>query len=269
VAIRSATAIVVALIGWVALAVARPAGAAFVLAALGLWAIEVGGTTLALRLGGGTPWHPHHIAERHGLMFIVTLGEALLATIAAASAAVESVGWSVEVVLLVVAGTALTLSLWWDYFIVPFGTFLSRARSRRWSFAYGHVLIFAPVIAVGMGLHAAAYVVSGEATIGVPGMVVAIAIPLALFDLAYFGVYSLLVRAIDLFHMVLLCGTLAVLGAGVVAARGGLSLGWSLVILAASPFVTVVGYETVGHRHIDADIGALWAPDPTRRPVHR
>jgi hypothetical protein len=45
----------------------------------------------------------------------------------------------------------------------------------------------------------------------------------------------------------------------VVAAYAGVSLGWCLVALAASPFVTVVGYETVGHRHIAADIRAVWA----------
>jgi low temperature requirement protein LtrA len=257
-ALTYATSIVIAQVGWVAVAVARPANAAIVAAVAVLYLIEMGGPVLAKRAEGGTPWHPHHIAERHGLMFIVTLGEAILATIAAVSAAVESVGWSAEAVLLVAAGTGLTLALWWDYFIVPFGTFLSRSRSRTWSYGYGHILIFASVVAIGMGLHSAAYVVAGEATIGVPGTILAVAAPMLVFNLAYFGVYSLLVRAIDPFHVLLLSGTIAVLGAAVVAAYAGVSLGWCLVILAASPFVTVVGYETVGHRHITADIRAVW-----------
>ena len=258
-ALTYVTSIVVAQIGWVALAATGPSNTEFAAAIVGLYSIEMAGPVLAKRAEGGTPWHPHHIAERHGLMFIVTLGEAILATIAAVSAAVESVGWSAEAVLLVAAGTGLTLGLWWDYFIVPFGTFLSRGRSRTWSYGYGHILIFTSVVAIGMGLHTAAYVVAGEAIIDVPGTVVAIAEPMLVFNFAYFGVYSLLVRAVDRFHLLLLSGTIAVLGAGVVAAYAGVSLGWCLVALAASPFVTVVGYETVGHRHIAADIRAVWA----------
>jgi hypothetical protein len=112
-------------------------------------------------------------------------------------------------------------------------------------------------------------VVAGEASIGVAGMVIALAVPLLVFNVAYFGVYSLLVRAVDPFHVVLFCGTVAVLGAGVVVALAGVSLGWSLVGLAASPFVTVVGYETVGHRHITADVGAMWGSEPGRGALPR
>lgn len=258
-ALTYSTSIAVAQVGWVLVAITGLASTGFVAAATVLLLIELGGPVVAKRARGGTPWHPHHIAERHGLMFIVTLGEAILATIAAVSAVVESIGWSDEAVLLVVAGTGLTLALWWDYFIVPFGTFLSRSRSRTWSYGYGHILIFASVVATGMGLHTAAYVVAGEATIGVPETVLAVAVPMVVFNFAYFGVYSLVVRAIDVFHILLLSGTLAVVASAVVAAYAGVPLGWCLVVLAASPFVTVVGYETVGHRHITADVIALWS----------
>ena len=43
--------------------------------------VELVGPVLAERKGdGGTPWHPHHIAERYGLLVIITLGEGLLGT---------------------------------------------------------------------------------------------------------------------------------------------------------------------------------------------
>ena len=35
----------------------------------------------------------------------------------------------------------------------------------------------------------------------------------------------------------------------VVLAEAGLSMAWCLVVLALAPMVTVVGYETLGHRH--------------------
>ncbi len=50
----------------------------------------------------GTPWHAHHIAERYGLLVIITLGEGILGTITAVAAVVDHVGWSMEAVLLVV-----------------------------------------------------------------------------------------------------------------------------------------------------------------------
>ncbi|TDN88552.1 hypothetical protein [Microbacterium sp. BK668] len=42
---------------------------------------------------------------------------------------------------------------------------------------------------------------------------------------------------------------MAVLVLSVVAAAAGVSIGTSLLLVAASPFVIVVGYETVGFRH--------------------
>ena len=48
-----------------------------------LIAIELAGPLIAETRYGGTPWHPHHIAERYGLLVIICLGEAILGTVAA------------------------------------------------------------------------------------------------------------------------------------------------------------------------------------------
>ena len=40
-----------------------------------------------------------------------------------------------------------------------------------------------------------------------------------------------------------------VLAAGVVMAAAGVSMVWCVLVLALTPWVTVVGYEAVGHRH--------------------
>ena len=51
--------------------------------------VELVGPFVAEHVRGGTPWHPHHIAERYGLMVIIALGEGLLGTTAALGALVE------------------------------------------------------------------------------------------------------------------------------------------------------------------------------------
>ena len=60
--------------------------------------VEFAGPWIAERRKGGTPWHPHHIAERYGLLVIIALGEGIIGTIASLSAVVgpEGPGWSVD-----------------------------------------------------------------------------------------------------------------------------------------------------------------------------
>ena len=67
--------------GWVALAiVGLDIGPTLVALAL-LVALELGGPRVA-ESKGGTPWLPHHIAERYGLLVIITLGEVILGAVA-------------------------------------------------------------------------------------------------------------------------------------------------------------------------------------------
>jgi low temperature requirement protein LtrA len=235
-----------------ALVVIAPPFEMLIVAFLVLYAIELTGPVLAEWGDRGTPWHPHHIAERYGLLVIIALGEGILGTIAAVAALVEDVGWSGEVVLVVIAGMGLTFGVWWSYFVVPSGEVLDRHRQRSWVWGYGHIAIFTAIAAMGAGLHVAAYVVEGEATIGVLGAVLASAIPVLVFSIVYFALYSFLVRSVDPFHVVLFLGTLAVLGAAVAFAVAGASLGVCLLIVMAAPVVTIVGYEAVGHRHMTA-----------------
>ena len=69
--------------------------------------------------------------------------------------------------------------------------------------------------------------------------------------------YAQLTRTVDPFHVVLVAGSAVVLAAGVVMAAAGASLTWSLLVVALTPWVTVVGYETVGHRHNERVLGSL------------
>ena len=90
--------IVVAQAGWVVVAAAQLELLPMMLLAALLIAVEVTGPYVAETRRGGTPWHPHHIAERYGLLVIIALGEAILGTIAALGAIVgpDGPGWSVE-----------------------------------------------------------------------------------------------------------------------------------------------------------------------------
>lgn len=100
-----------------------------------LFLVEVTGPVLAERKSAGTPWHPHHIAERHGLFVIIALGEGVFGTVATVSSVVATTGWSVEAVLLVVAGIGLVFGLWWTYFTIPSGEVLAARRERRFGWA--------------------------------------------------------------------------------------------------------------------------------------
>jgi low temperature requirement protein LtrA len=240
----------VAQIGWVALALAGlPIVTTFVLYGV-LLAIELVGPFMAERRVG-TPWHAGHIAERYGLLVIITLGEVILGTVAALNAVVHGeAGWTSDAVLLIVAGIGLTFGSWWMYFAVPWAAPLERHRERAFRFGYGHLLIFGALAAMGAGLHVAALALEGKAEIGDTGIVLSVAIPYAVYVAVFYALYSLLFRTQDPFHLGLLAGTAAILVASVVLAAAGASVAACLVVLALAPAVTVVGYELLGHRHM-------------------
>ncbi len=249
-------------VGWVIVAMSRiddiPLLVGLILA---LWIVELGGPVVSTwgaksspDTWQGTPWHAQHIAERYGLLMIITLGEGILGTIAAVSAVVGHAGWSLEAVLLVIAGVGLTFGLWWTYFIMPSAAVLRRHRNRKWAWSYGHIALFGAVAAVGAGLHVAAYAVEGVAVIGTLGVVLAVAVPVLIFCVVYFTLWSVLFRAVDVFHLGLALGMVAFLVIAVVLAASGVPLGWCLLVVMASPAVVAVGYETGGYRHVEADV---------------
>jgi low temperature requirement protein LtrA len=243
-------AIGVAQVGWVLLAVAGlPIGATFALYGV-LLAIELSGPFIAERKVN-TPWHPHHIAERYGLLVIITLGEVIIGTVASLNAVVHGEeGWTVDAALLAIAGVGLTFGCWWMYFALPWAEPLVRHRMRGFPFGYGHLLLFGSLAAMGAGLHVAAFSLEGRSKIGATGTVLSVAIPVAIYVGVLYALYSILMRTRDPFHLWLLVGTAAVLVLSVALVAAGVSVSLSLVVLAFAPVVTVVGYETLGHRHV-------------------
>jgi low temperature requirement protein LtrA len=240
----------VAQAGWVALTVVDLSVVTTFALAIPLFALELAGPFAAERKAT-TPWHPHHISERYGLLVIITLGEVILGTVAALNALVHGeAGWTVDAALLAVAGVGLTFGCWWMYFAVPWAEPLVRHRRRAFAFGYGHLAIFAPLAAMGAGLHVAAYDLEGEASIGATAIVLSVVVPVAIFALVFYGLYSALFRTGDPFHLWLLAGTAVLLVASVALAAAGVDVTVCLLVLALAPVVTIVGYETLGHRHM-------------------
>jgi len=245
------TAISVAQVGWVLALIAESSVAVtFVIAGL-LVLVEFAGPWIAETRRGGTPWHAHHIVERYGLLVIIALGEGVVGTIASLSAVVgpEGPGWSVDAAVLALAGTALTFGMWWIYFLVPSGRLLHARRERSFGWGYGHIPVIGAVVATGAGLHVAAYFLEEESVLSASATVLCVVVPVATYVLGIFVLYAYLTRSLDPFHLWLLAGTAALLVAPLVLAAAGVAMAWCLLVLALSPWVTVVGYELHGHRH--------------------
>ena len=251
--------LIVSQTGWVALAVADTSVATFFLLAMVPFLVETAGPVVAETRRGGTPWHPHHIAERYGLVAIITLGEGILGTVAAMSGLVHDpgIGWSKDAVVLLTTGVGLTFGMWWTYFMIPWAEILHHHRERSFFWGYGHILIFASLAATGAGFHVAQYYLAGHSQLGTTGTVLTVVVPVAVFTGMIYLTYAVSMRATDPFHLILLAGTAAVLVAAVVLAESGLSLAWSQVVVALAPVVTIVGYEAVGYRHLQDHLSKL------------
>ncbi|WP_426247700.1 low temperature requirement protein A [Nocardioides sp. LHG3406-4] len=246
--------IVLAQVLWVGLVLLDLPVGPFFLIAIVPYAVEVAGPMIAeLRLGG-SPWHPHHIAERYSLIVIIALGEGLIGTTASLNVLVgpEGPGWSVDVGLLAFAGVALTFGIWWTYFVLPHGALLAARREERaFGWGYGHIVLFGSIVAVGAGLHVAAYLLGDDTALGRTATVLTVAVPVAVYVAMLYVMYALLTRTFDPFHVPLVAASAVCVAAAVLLADT--SMTWALVVLAATPWVTVVGYELIGHRH-NADV---------------
>jgi low temperature requirement protein LtrA len=244
-----ATAVTVAQIGWAATIFLRtsvPVTFAVVVVLIG---IELLGPVLAETRMGGTPWHAHHITERYSLLTIIALGEGVVGTVASLSAVVSAQGWSFDAAFVAVAGIGLTFGMWWTYFVVPQADLLHAHRERSFFFGYFHILTFGAIVATGAGLHAAAYHIEHHSKLGSVETVLAVALPVGVYIASVYVLYAWSVRTVDAFHLLLIALTAVVLGAAVWMAGAGISMANCLLVVTLAPMLTVLGYETLGHRH--------------------
>jgi low temperature requirement protein LtrA len=241
----------VAQVFWIVLAIVDLPIETTVPIALVLIGIETSGPLIAARRHGGTPWHARHIAERYGLLVIITLGEGIIGTVASINAVVHGAsGWTVTAAVVATAGIGLIFGAWWTYFVMPWADVLELHRERSFVWGYGHIVLFAALAAIGAGLHVAAYYLEHETTLSETGTVLSTVVPVAIYVLVLYALYASFTRHLDPFHISLMAGSAAVLALAVGLAAAGASVAICLVVVMFTPIVTVVGYETVGDRHV-------------------
>ncbi|MFF0724456.1 low temperature requirement protein A [Streptomyces sp. NPDC004134] len=253
---------VIAQAGWLVVGFTRLSFALVIVAYVVFTALELLLPVFTQGGAGGTPWHPHHVAERYGLFAIITLGEGVVGTVASSGGLLggpEGTEWTTNAVAVVVAGVGLTFGMWWVYFTTPFGDILVHRRARGYLFGYGHIPVFAGIAGAGAGLHVAGLYLEHHAAVGETAVVLSLALPVGLYLFVVYALHTLLLSARDRFHVLLISLTLAVLGAAVLLSAAGTPVAVCLLVVMLAPFVTVVGYETVGHRHQQRMLAALRA----------
>src|SRR3954454_2152097 len=143
------------LLGWSIVAVACFANgdAQYVIFVIAL-VVDYGG----LLMTGVEGWelHPHHFAERHGLIVIIALGESIVALGVGSADHDVSAGIAAAAVL----GVAVAAALWWAYFDVvaivaerrlAAREGADRARNARDSYTYLHLPMIAGIILSALG----------------------------------------------------------------------------------------------------------------------
>lgn len=211
------------------------------------WAFDLGGPIIAelrqRRLGhGGTPWHPHHIAERYGLFAIIAIGETILGTLAAAQDISTKEGWTLDAIAVIGTGIVISFALWWSYFLIPSAPVLASNREKVFPWAYGHILLFASIAATGAGLHVLGYVFDEEHPLQVAAAITAISIPVLIFMGTAYLIHAWLVSAFLRNPVYLIALTAPV--AAMILASAGWPLWAALLVVLASPVSVIVGYET-------------------------
>ena len=252
---RYAVLIVAAQVCWIVFALLSPpwavAGPVFVL--LGVFEVAI---PVLVERTSRTPWHPAHIRERYGLFTIITLGEAVVGTVASSSLTLHRpgvTGWTWQAVAIVVAGIGLTFAMWWIYFATDL---VGRSRSRpfgQFVFGYGHVPLFAAIAATGAGLHVAGtrlaeHTGSGEHQSVPATTALAVLVgPVAVFLVVLTLTHAYLVGA-SVLDAALLVASLTVLVLAIALAAAHVDLAVCVLVVMLSPFVTVAGFELTGAR---------------------
>ncbi len=145
---------------------------------------------------GQTPYHPHHVAERYGLLTIIVLGEVILSGVQAVQVALAEHGLVTDLIPLIVGALLIVFSVWWVYFKRAHHDMVEKP-GVVWVFGYGHLLIFASVAAVGAGIAAAIDVARHleEATATPTQIGLVIGAALAIFSVTLAGIHAINDRA--------------------------------------------------------------------------
>lgn len=128
-----------------------------------------------------TPWHPHHIVERYGLLTIIVLGESIIGCFAATQDAFSNQVLNLEEIFLIVGGLLMMFAMWWVYFDRSHHHHQRRG-VQPFLWGYGHFLIFISIAVLGAALAAAVDVSTKHAEISAQMMGLIIAASLVVYS---------------------------------------------------------------------------------------
>lgn len=108
---------------------------------------------------GHTTWHPHHIAERYGLLYIIVLGETILSATLAVQGMINEHRTNYETLAVMVGAVLILFSIWWLYFSRDAGHALHKVSQKvnhreAFFWGFGHYILFGAGAALGAGLAA-------------------------------------------------------------------------------------------------------------------
>lgn len=129
---------------------------------------------------GMTSWHPHHIAERYGLLTIIVLGESILAAATAVQKITTTDAFNGSLIAFCVGALLIVFCMWWIYFEDEAAEYL-RDYKIAFYWGYGHYFIFASAAGVGAGLAAQVDWQMGLAKVSDLTIGYALALPVAIF----------------------------------------------------------------------------------------
>lgn len=129
---------------------------------------------------GTTPWHPHHIAERYGLLTIIVLGESILAAVVAVQKIASADVLNGSLILFCLGALLIVFCLWWIYFEDEAAEYLNDYKTAFY-WGYGHYFIFASAAGVGAGLAAQIDLQTGASHTSTLTIGYALALPVAIF----------------------------------------------------------------------------------------
>ena len=200
--------------------------------------IEIAGPILAERQAGGTPWHAHHITERHSLFVLIALGEGIVGTVAALSAVVDQPGWTRDAGIVGAAGTGLIFGMWWVYFLAPSAQILHQFRDKAAVWSCVQMLIVTSIVATGAGLHVAAHLIDHKAHIPAVAAVLAVALPGLTFLVLIHALNWYLVGRLRPLDARLLITSSVLAMTSVIASLSDVSVAACLVLLVFAPAAT-------------------------------
>lgn len=188
---------------------------------------------------GNTPWHPHHMAERYGLLVIIVLGEGVLGSLNLLLALANENLW-----LACAYGFATLLivfMLWWVYFDATHKSPLfaiDKSLKTNTIFAYTHYFLFAALAGVGSGLElvvdsiAKDSHISGVFALTILGAIVAFSLFCIMVVMWIAGVFG------RMWWVAVLAVIISFLGSLVTALGGSVVLG--LFVIALAPIFMVL-----------------------------